>query len=53
MIMDYGQSVKYLCFMDYNIMRGFYKEKGFTFILYILYYNIIKRAKFYKKLAVV
>ena len=36
MIMDYGQSVKCLCFMDYNITREFYKEKGFT-LFYIFY----------------
>ena len=43
--MDYGQSGKGLCFMDYNITRIFTKKK-LHFTLYILYYNIIKNAKF-------
>lgn len=49
MVMDYGQSVKGLCFMDYNITRDFYKEKGFTlfYIFYII--TLLKMPNFLKK----
>lgn len=36
MVMDYGQSVKGLCFMDYNITREFYKEKASLYFIYFI-----------------
>ena len=36
MVMDYGQSAKGLCFMDYNITRDFTKKKASLYFIYFI-----------------